>query len=136
MNWKSIIPIVFALALAGCSQESKQDWSQAGDHAKQAAEKAGSAIERDAKTAAGAVADKAGEVSRESAEGMLTGKVRNAIVGDTKIQIDDLDVDTANGTVTLHGKARDAASRSAATEIAQAQAGSKFKIDNQIEVKD
>ncbi len=63
----------------GCSPQSKDDYSEAGQAAKTAAGKTGDALSRDASQAAGALSDSAAEVKRKADLALVTGKVRNAI---------------------------------------------------------
>ena len=47
-----LLPALVALALAGCSQQSKEEYSQAGQSLKQAAKETGKAVKQDTSVAA------------------------------------------------------------------------------------
>ena len=107
---------VMALAVFGCSQEAKNDASQAAD-------KAGDAISKTADDA-----------KKSADNALMTGKVRSAINTANDVVIDGLNVDTIDKTIILKGKAKDAKSKSTAEEIAKTQAGSEYKVDSQLTV--
>lgn len=125
MNWKTLaLAILAGITVFGCSPEAKEDMSQAGDSASKAVEKTGDAV-----------ATEAEGVKQASADSMMTGKVRSAITTASDLKIEDLDVDTTNGVITLHGVAESSDAKENAGKIAELQGGDDYKIDNQISVK-
>ncbi|MBC8064859.1 MAG: BON domain-containing protein [Chlorobia bacterium] len=112
LNW--IVGVAICLAVLGCSQEAKNDMGQAAD-------KTGAAISKTAESA-----------EKSAANAMMTGKVKNAIMTANDVQIDGLNVDTIDKTITLKGVAKDSKSKETAAQIAKTQAGNDYKVDNQI----
>lgn len=115
-NLNLLAGALVAFGLIGCSQESKDDMSDA-------ANKAGDAVSK--------TADDAGTSATNA---MMTGKVRSAISAANDVHIEGLNVDTIDDTITLKGVAKDAKSKETAETIAKTQAGDDYKVDNQLTV--
>jgi osmotically-inducible protein OsmY len=126
--------LAVATVLSGCSQESKSDYSQAGESLKHAANKTGEGISRDAKDATTNMSKGAEDLKMKSEQALVTGKVKAALMRASDITITNLDVDTVGTTVTLNGVAQDAASKARAEALAKETAGSGYTIANKLSV--
>lgn len=139
---------IAALLLAGCSQEAKEDMSQASSAAGEAsqkmgdaASKTGEAVATDTKKAGEAVKD-AGtaaveatkDVAENTAEAAMTPKVKTALLNASGLKTNDLNVETAHGTITLKGTVPDQAQKDQAGTIAKGIAGKDYKVDNQLTI--
>ena len=80
---------------------------------------------------ASAVMTKAGEVLED---GVITTKVKTALLADPDVKGLSIDVDTKNGVVTLKGTADKASAMDRAAQIARDTSGVK-SVDNQLVVK-
>ena len=114
LNW--MVGGAIYLAIIGCSQEAKNDIGKAADST-------GDAISKTAQTA-----------EKSAANAMMTGKVKNAIMTANDVQVEGLNVDTIDKTITLKGTAKDGKSKETAGMIAKTQAGDDYTVDNQITV--
>jgi len=126
--------LLFAITLAGCSPESKSDYSQAGDSLKHAADKTEDALSRDAKNATANMSKGAEDLKVKSEQALVTGKVKAALMRASDISITNLDVDTVGTTVTLNGVAKDAESKGKAETLAKETAGPGYSIANKLTV--
>jgi hypothetical protein len=75
MNWKiaSALAAVSAALICGCSSESKQDYNQAGQNLKNAAQETSSAVKKDVQVAADATKN-AVTAAKNTAENAREGK--------------------------------------------------------------
>lgn len=121
MNSKYLIPASLTILLVGCTREAKEDYSEAGTAARVAASKAGQALSNDAAAA-----------KEKAANALVTAKVRNAIASASDTVVEDLDVDTADGVVTLNGTVKDEGSKDRVAAIAKLQAGKAYSVKNLI----
>ena len=132
---------IAVLLLGGCSQEAKEDMSAAGDAAGTAVSKTGEAAATDAKKA-GETVEKAGEAVVETtkdaaenvADASMTPKVKQALLSASDLETKDINVETANNTITLKGSVPSADQKSQAQKIAEGVAGKEFKVNNQLTV--
>jgi osmotically-inducible protein OsmY len=132
---------IAVLLLGGCSQEAKEDMSQAGDAASTAAAKTGEAA---AKTGEAAATDvkKAGDVAAQTAkdaaanvaDATMTPKVKAALQAAAGLETKDINVETANNTITLKGSVPDEKQKAQAETVAKGVAGTQYKLDNQLTV--
>ena len=87
--------------------------------------------------ASGTTGDMAGRTDRMEGEqvsdGWLTFKVASALYADTRVEGNDLDVDTKNGVVTIKGMVNSPAGKDAAAQLARNIDGVK-SVDNQLTV--
>ena len=113
--------VVAALALLGC--QKTDETRTGGDKVMQAAEQAKEATKKAADVAASKMSDAA-----------ITAEVTAALAKDPGLSALNIDVDTANGRVALHGKAPDPAARDRATQLAQNVKGV-VSVDNQLTVE-
>jgi osmotically-inducible protein OsmY len=129
---KHVLWMVPALALgatlAACnrSDEGKtagQRIDQTVAKTEQRAEQAKEGAEKMGQRAAGAVSD-----------ATITAEVKAALAADPQLSALRIDVDTANGVVTLRGPAPDEQSRARATQLAAAPKGV-MRVDNQLALK-
>jgi hyperosmotically inducible protein len=67
-------------------------------------------------------------------DGVITTKVKAALIGDSRTKAHQIDVETREGIVQLGGFVDSAAARSAATEVAKSVSGVK-NVQNRLEVK-
>ncbi len=137
-----------ALLLAGCSQEAKEDMSQAGASAGQAsqklgdaASKTGEAVATDTKKAGETIAkegDAAVQATKDAAanvaDATMTPKVKQALLSASGLETKDINVETANNTITLKGSVPDAKQKKQAEDATKALAGDKYKVVNQLTV--
>lgn len=117
---------------AGCTQEARQEYDQAGDHAGQAAQKTGDAMRTDAEVAGEAVEDAAEKSAIAAAAGEMTVKVKSALLAADNLEVRDLNVDTIEKTVYLKGDVASAEAKSRAESIAKGIAGDDFKVVNEL----
>ena len=135
------IGVLAALLLGGCSQEAKNDMSAAGDAAGTAVSKTGEAAATDAKKAGDAVentveagAEAVKDTAENVADSTMTPKVKQAILGASGLEAKDINVETANNTITLKGSVPSEDQKKQAGTIAEGVAGKEFKVDNQLTV--
>jgi hyperosmotically inducible periplasmic protein len=103
--------------------EVKQESAEAKASIENAADKAAQKVEN----AGAAVSDKVGDAS-------ITASVNAALAGDPQLSALRIDVDTANGAVSLKGTAPNAEARERATQLAAAVKGV-TSVDNRLEVR-
>jgi len=150
-NMKAILlsfGAIAALLLAGCSQEAKEDMSQAGAAAGQASQKMGDAASKTGEAVATDTA-KAGEAVKEAgtaaveatkdvaenaAEAAMSPKVKTALLNASGLETKDLNVETAHGTITLKGTVPDQKQKDQAGTVAKGIAGTEYKVDNQLTI--
>ena len=135
------IGAIAALLLAGCSQQAKEDLSQAGDSASNAAKHTGDAVATDTKKAGEAVSeagtaavDATKDAAANVADATMTPKVKAALQSASGLETKNIDVDTANNTITLKGSVPDAKQKKQAEDVLKGLAGTTYKIDNQLTV--
>lgn len=133
--------ILAALVLGGCTPEAREKYDQAGDSVGAAAQKTADAASTDAKETgkavekAGAVAEKAAKDTAENvADATMTPKVKQALLGASGLETKDINVETANNTITLKGSVPNAKQKEQAGTIAKGIAGTQYKVDNQLTV--
>ena len=137
---KNLIPMALAavmtLALCGCTPQAREEYSQAGDKAGEAAIKTGDAMKTDAKVTGEVVKDAAEESRKAVDNSVTTGAVRTAISAAHDLKIKDLNVDTVGNKIILKGIVPDQRSKDQAQAIAVGQAGKEFTVDNQLTIGD
>jgi len=136
------------LLLAGCSQEAKEDMSQAGSSMGQAsqkmgdaASKTGEAVATDTKKAGEAVSE-AGtaaveatkDAAQNAAEAAMTPKVKTALLNANDLETKDLNVETSHGVIKLTGSVPSQKQKDQAGVLAKATAGNDFKVENQLAI--
>ena len=129
--------------LAGCTSDTSQQTGEgAAERAGKAVDAAGAEVKEETKDAAQAVektAVEAGEATADAADtASMTARIRTAVVSADGLKIDDLNVDTMadTKTVTLSGKAANAADKSRAESVAKGVIDPKtgYKLVNNITV--
>jgi hyperosmotically inducible protein len=134
-----VVSMAIAAGLVACDkpnpaetagQKIDQAAEKAGEKMEQAAEKAGEKMEQ-AADKLGAQSEKAGEVFDDAA---ITAKVKAAIFAEAGLKVLQINVDTAEGVVTLSGSVDTQQNSDKAKEIAGAVAGVK-EVENKLEVK-
>ena len=114
-----IATALFAIALtAGCDRN---------DHT---AERAGKKIDQ----ATAEVKDQAANVGDKIDDAAITAKVKTALIGEPGLKALQIDVDTADGVVTLSGTVDSRTSVDRAIQVAQAVQGVR-SVDNRLSVK-
>jgi hyperosmotically inducible periplasmic protein len=114
-----IATALFAIALtAGCDRN---------DHS---AERAGKKIDQ----ATAEVKDQAANVGDKIDDAAITAKVKTALIGEPGLKALQIDVDTADGVVTLSGTVDSRTSVNRAIQVAQAVQGVR-SVDNRLSVK-
>ena len=116
-----IAAAILATSLAAGCDRNKADNS---------AERAGEKIDQ----AAADMKQKAAQAGDNVEDATITAKVKTALVGEPGLKALQINVDTANGVVTLTGAVDTPQSLERATQVAQAVDGVK-SVDNRLNVK-
>ena len=114
--------------------QAEQRAEAAGDRAAEAARDAGNAVENGAERAGDAMergAERAGDAIGDAA---ITASVNAELARDNELSALGINVDTANGRVTLSGNAPNEAARERATQLASAVRGV-TSVDNELRVE-
>jgi osmotically-inducible protein OsmY len=119
----ALVAIFAAALMGGCSQEAKEDYSQAGDNLGQAAEKIGEGAKKDASQAAATAEDTT-----------MTGKVKGALMSADGVDSKGIDVDTRDKVVHLKGTVPTEDQKAKAEQIATNQVGTDFTVSNELTV--
>jgi hyperosmotically inducible protein len=115
-----------AIVLAGCDRNTKQAVDKAGTEIRREAKEAGA----QAKQTLREVGETAGQVAGDAA---ITAKVKAALHAEKDVKSRDIDVETFQGKVVLTGKVPDRAQSELAMKVAQAVDGVK-SVENRIAV--
>ena len=118
-TWIAAAILATALA-AGCDRNTPD----------RTAERAGEKMDQ----AAAEIKEKAGQTGNKIEDAAITAKVKMALVGEPGLKALKIDVDTANGVVTLTGAVDTPQSLDRATQVAQAVDGV-TSVDNRLNVK-
>lgn len=118
-TWIAAAILATALA-AGCDRNTPD----------RTAERAGEKIDQ----AAAEIKEKAGQTGNKIEDATITAKVKTALIGEPGLKALKINVDTANGVVTLTGAVDTPQSLDRATQVAQAVDGVK-SVDNRLNVK-
>lgn len=142
MNLKITTAALIALGIvAGCTPQAREQYDQAGDTAAKATEQTGDAIQTDAAKSAQA-AQQAGQAAvdatknaaENAADASMTPKVKAALQAASGLETKNIDVDTANNTITLKGSVPTEAQKQQAQKAVEAMAGTQYKVNNQLTV--
>jgi len=109
--------------LVGCSDQAKDSYDSAGSNIKQAAKNTGEAIKADTAKAGKALSND--ETSAAIKQALNTAK---------DLKAGDIKVDTQDKKVTLSGMVPTAAEKSRAEQIAKAQLGAGYSLDDKLVV--
>jgi hyperosmotically inducible protein len=124
-----IAAVVFATAVAaGCDRNKPME--TAGQKVDNAADRAGQKMDQ----AAATVKEKTEQAGDKLGDAAITAKVKTALIGEPGLKALKIDVDTANGVVTLTGSVDSAQNLDRATQVAQSVEGVK-SVDNRLNVK-
>lgn len=121
-----VAAVAAALSLAACNKPGETTVGQKVDGAIADAKQAGTEAKR-------AGAEAADSMKAGAMDATITTKINAALAADDKLSAIKINVDTANGRVTLSGTAPDAASRDRATTLASAVEGV-TGVDNKLAV--
>jgi hyperosmotically inducible periplasmic protein len=125
-----IATALFAVGLtAGCDRNDTAT-SDAGRKIDQAQERAGEKIDQ----AQEQVKEQAANTGDKIDDAAITAKVKTALIGEPGLKALQINVDTANGVVTLSGAVDTSTSVDRATQVAQAVEGVR-SVDNRLIVK-
>jgi hyperosmotically inducible protein len=128
ITWIAIT--VFAATLtAGCNRNDTSAESL-GRKIDQAQENASEKMDR----ATAQVKEQAANAGDKIDDATITAKVKTALIGETGMNALHINVDTANGVVTLSGTVDSPSSVERATQVAMAVQGVKL-VDNRLTVK-
>ena len=119
ITWIAAAILATALA-AGC------DWNKPD----RTAERAGEKMDQ----AAAEVKQKAGQAGDKINDAAITAKVKMALVGEPRLKALQINIDTANGVVTLTGAVDTPQNHERATQVAQGVQGVK-SVNNRLNVK-
>jgi hyperosmotically inducible protein len=126
LSWITAAVLATALA-AGCDRPSSET---AGQKLDRTTEKAGERMDQaaaDAKLRSGQAKDKVDDAA-------LTAKVKTAMIAEPALKAMQINVDTANGVVTLTGTVETPQSLERASQVAQSVDGVK-SVDNRLNLK-
>lgn len=125
-----IATALFAVALtAGCNKNDTTT-SDAGRKIDQTQERAGEKMGQ----ATGEVKEQGANARAKLDDAAITTKVKTALIGEPGLKALQIDVDTANGVVTLSGNVDSPTNVDRATQVAQAIQGVK-SVDNRLTVR-
>lgn len=119
------LPVAIGFVISGCSPAARDQYSEAGQDAGDAAKQTGRAAATDAENA------------KQAADNTLqTSKVMSALNSASGLKAGDINVDTDTraGTITLNGSVPDRKQRDQAVTVAEGMAGSEFKVVNNLEI--
>lgn len=125
-----IATAVFAAVMAAGCNRNDTTAQDTGRKVDQAQENAAQKMDQ----ASNAVKDQAANAGAKIDDAAITVKVKTALIGEPNLKALKIDVDTANGVVTLTGTVDAAAHVDRATQVAQAVEGVK-SVDNRLTVK-
>ena len=114
----------FSLSLAACDQNTSAE--KVGRNIDRAADKAEKKVDQ-ASDAAGKKLSEAGKSMEDAA---LTAKVKSALIAEPGLKALSINVDTADGVITLNGTANSPENRDKAVQVAQNVPGVKSVRDN------
>jgi len=120
-----VLLAVLGLYLAGCSQEAKDEYSQAGRDQAKATEMAGKAIQTDAN-----------RMMQNGANEIQSAKFKQALNTADALDARNIrvDADTVSKTVRLSGSVPTEAQKSQAERVTAGMAGPEYKVFNQLNV--
>lgn len=127
ITWIAAAVLATALA-AGCDRNKPAE--TAGQKLDRTTERAGEKMEQ-AGADAKQKAERAGDKIDDAA---ITAKVKTALIGEPGLKALQINVDTANGVVTLTGAVDTSQNLDRATQVAQSVDGVK-SVDNRLNVK-
>lgn len=137
LKYTTLVAVLSTGFLMACSDSSHQTAGQQLDKSVASAQQKGEELKTDMKQGASDLKDQASAMASDAKQTMgdaaITAEVNASIAKDAALSVMKIDVDTAEGKVTLTGTAPDAAARTHATELAQAVEGVKT-VDNQLVV--
>jgi hyperosmotically inducible protein len=115
--------------------QTKEDLARAGEQVKPALERAGDSIERGAQQVKPTL-EKAGDKIKEAAnsDAAITASIKADYLKDPDLSVFKIDVDTADGVVTLNGVADTPSARQRAEKLAAANKGVR-EVRNHLTVK-
>jgi len=128
----SLLAIFACVALSGCSQEARKEYSDAGSNAATALKDTGQAIGADAKVVKHSISESTKHGGNESDH--VSASVKQSLETTPNLQITNLKVETNDGNVTLTGGVPTMIQKERAEHVAKAVVGSAFVIDNQLEI--
>lgn len=124
--------------LMACSDSSQQTAGEKLDQSVAMARQKGNELESGVRQRASELDDKASAMASNAKQTMsdatITAEVNASLAKDPALSPMKIDVDTAQGNVTLRGTAPDAAAQARATQLAHAVEGV-TSVDNQLVVK-
>jgi len=128
-NTMWITAAILATALAsGCDRNKSGE--TAGQKLDRTTERAGEKLDQ----AAADIKQKAEQAGDKLDDAAITAKVKTAMIGEPGLKALQINVDTANGVVTLTGAVDTPQNLDRATQVAQAVEGVK-SVDNRLNVK-
>lgn len=134
-TFAALLSSVFLIA---CSDSSQQTAGEKLDQSIATAQQKGDELKSDVKQGAAELKDQASAMASSAKQTMgdaaITAEVNASLAKDPALSVMKIDVDTAQGKVTLSGTAPDAAAQAHATQLAQAVEGV-TGVDNRLVVK-
>ena len=126
-GWRwAVAAAIAALMVAGCDRDTKQAVNKAGDEVKREAKEAGAQAKETLKD----VGEAAGQAVGDAA---ITAKVKAALLAEKDVKSRDIDVETFQGKVVLKGRVPDQAQSQLAMKVARSVDGVK-SVENRITV--
>jgi len=136
-KFTTLAALASAVFLVACS-DSEQTAGQKLDQTIATAQEKGAELKADAKDTAAELKDQASSMASSAkqtvGDAAITTEVNASLAKDAALSVMKIDVDTAQGRVTLNGTAPDAAAMERATQLAQAVDGV-TAVDNKLVVK-
>ena len=120
------------LAIAGCSQEARNDYKAAGSSVTTAAKDAEKAVDADAVATGQSFADATDSTAKANHD--TSARVKQALLDSPDIETTDLKVDTNGRTVTLHGGVQTEEQNQRAEQLARELLGSAYTVEDQLKV--
>lgn len=129
ITWIAAAVLATALA-AGCDRNKPAGEETVGQKLDKTTERAGEKMDQ----AAADIKQKAGQAGDKIDDAAITAKVKTALIGEPGLKAMQINVDTANGVVTLSGAVDTPQNVDRATQVAQTVEGVK-SVDNRLKAK-
>lgn len=137
--------VVAAAILGGCTKDARDQYSDAGSSADDAAKKTGRAMRtdadettkmlaKDAANATNSLKDSSARAEVIAANDQTSAKIKSALITATDLHSSGIHVDTNGSIVTLSGEVPTAAEKHRAALIAKQETGSGFTVKNNLTV--
>ncbi len=134
-HWIEMGTLASLLLIAGCSQSANENYKEAGKAAETATQKLGQGLKESAKEAEAKVKPQLESAKTLSANALMTGKIKQALLAAEGLDASHIDVTSEDGTVHLKGSVPSAAQYAQASSLARNIANGAYKISNELTVQ-